>query len=77
MDIFTPFHLYRKRVWSSALVLKETETQEGVLIITVTENQKMLSPEHDVNIYLLCIWDLTSPIQTPHYSGTSVTVNIF
>ena len=60
--MFTPFYLYRKQVWSSVLILKETETQEGVLIITVSENQKMLSPEHDVNIYVLRIWDLTSPI---------------
>ena len=63
MDIFTPFHLYGKRVWSSVLVLKETETQEGVLIITVTANQKSLSPMHAEGEYLFTMyWDLTSPI---------------
>ena len=54
--IFTPFYRYRKRVWSSVLVLKETETQEGVLITTVKDIQKKISPVHDVNIYSLCIW---------------------
>ena len=44
VDSFTSFHRYRNRVLSRVLILTETETQEGVHVIIVTENHKSLFP---------------------------------